>query len=1750
MAASGGFVSALLAKSDEGVQGAGHVIRDGVCYSVRRIRLGQPGDPSAARLRGQALRLAQSKPSGLPTIRSLSLYETHAEVAMDDRQGDSLREYVMHARLSIDDAKALAFGVGRALEQLHELGERHGTVTLDAIVRDEQGAWCFRDYGECFEGEARNRESDQQAGSTSSGRDLWVDLLGLGQVLEACLATLPGDERDCQKLARLSADLVDPGSAIREHSGVAGFVRELRRAFPELVRTALEEREGIARTEEFEHLARVHAASAGFSTVVLRGSPGTGKTHLIRAFTKTLSPRRVLHATCRNWDVSRFGVVRQLLEGSVSDEGVVISDRLQEVLTLAGDLARFVRPISPVFANAIPAGGRIPEAEASDDVYVEALAEILIRALQREAQVVILDDIQWLDEASRKVLNRAFQREGIDAFLICSTRDDVRDTLQAKRLLDGLDTTIVWDHTLKALDGDAASRVISQYLSVLGIAPDHAQALATLGDGTPLSVIEVVRSVLEAGLLLPNWNTWQPDLAGVAQLRLPTRTTELISKRLHGLQPGTMVVLRIAALLGGEFDVRVVEAATAPATRLESALTDAHQFALVERTAHHAYRFVHQCVRDALIGPLGEPELRELHGRIVRALTKLHGSDLGTMQSTVVFQLAHHVREAADQGELAFSANLEAGRRAIAAFDNRSALVFLTVAESIEGSRQSATSGIGGQIAEAHLRLGDLDASAARFTTELARVRRPEERAHVWSRLATIHEARHDSEQALDCLRQAFDELGEPQAQLGIRSACRLALALLSPNLTRPPARLEAETRAKIEQLCTLYFQMARLSVVGSRTSAILDVAGRCIRAAERLGPSQALSKAYTFKGFLLAAFGRREAATRVTRNALEIARQLDDPPATAHVLINQAAVVCWQGDTNRGLQLGAEAIEQYHNWLIPSESALIVFNQELLETLRGSGREALGLLLKWVSRSLKRDGTDLVSEFLPLRLRAAALHLGADGRHARDVRQFEARCLRVPKGSAYYTWTFGPRVRAFTEVGDLGEAFEHLVKSVEDEHLDPKKVHLVVLEYYIAVAHARVHQCLRSAAPDADHLLALRRAARDLRAAARVPLVVAHAVAVDAYHCLLLQKPKKAEKLFDQAERLGKEHGAPWVLYAAARGRAHLLARRGRMGAAREEALLAERIAREHGAVHRARWIREEFELANPGYAPPVNDADRSRRQLQALGRITRAASSDLDSDRQARLMLDEVIDALQAERGYLFQRRDPGGLHRAPTAMAELRPVASRNANRGDAAATSFAHQAVIERTLKTGSAQVVSSIPPNEVGGTISLLVAPIVVQQTILGVVCLESAPDAPAFTEEDGEVLRALAGQVPMALELAHTLRERERLEEDLRHSQKMEALGRLAGGVAHDFNNMLSAIQVSVDSMLADATANDASRPDLETIQQASDRASRLTRQLLTFSRKESFDAKPLDVNVAVHGVVPMLQRLLGHEIQINVETSPVLHSVKADAMQLEQVLVNLSVNAWDAMRDGGKLTIRTRNVELREGQNAVLPAGDYVVLEVSDDGRGMDEETRRRVFEPFFTTKAAGAGTGLGMAIVYGIVRQNGGHIDVASSVGRGTTITIHLPRGNELDDSRPLVSEVRRASTIRGRVLLVDDEPLVRHSFARVLRKLGCDLSVASTALEAIQILGARPDVDLVITDVVMPDLNGVELIDKLSTMGIRAKVLYVSGFADGVLAQRSGLGDRVEFMSKPVGVRELEEKMRELLSDDGFERAGTGQ
>jgi hypothetical protein len=395
--------------------------------------------------------------------------------------------------------------------------------------------------------------------------------------------------------------------------------------------------------------------------------------------------------------------------------------------------------------------------------------------------------------------------------------------------------------------------------------------------------------------------------------------------------------------------------------------------------------------------------------------------------------------------------------------------------------------------------------------------------------------------------------------------------------------------------------------------------------------------------------------------------------------------------------------------------------------------------------------------------------------------------------------------------------------------------------------------------------------------------------------------------------------------------------------------------------------------------------------------------------------------------------------------------------------------------------------------------------------------------------------------------LAHDITERDRLEgallaseEQLRQSQKLEAIGQLAGGVAHDFNNLLTVIGGYSSILLNKLPQDSPHRSSVEEIKKAGDRAGALTRQLLAFSRKQILQPKVLDLNVAVTDMEKMVRRLIGEDIDLLTITSPVLGKVKADPGQIEQVLLNLIVNARDAMPKGGKLTIETRNVVHSEEyaqRHAALP-GPYVMLAVSDTGCGMAATIQPRVFEPFFTTKASGKGTGLGLATVYGIVRQSGGNIWVYSEVGRGSTFKIYLPR---VDEAGEEVSALTSSSVPQGTelILLVEDEEQVRDILEQILEDLGYQVLAASTGEEALSMsLDLEHDIKLMITDVVMTQMSGRELAERVLALRPSLPVLFMSGYTDDAIVRHGLLDEKLNFIQKPFDSSTMARKVREVL------------
>ncbi len=392
---------------------------------------------------------------------------------------------------------------------------------------------------------------------------------------------------------------------------------------------------------------------------------------------------------------------------------------------------------------------------------------------------------------------------------------------------------------------------------------------------------------------------------------------------------------------------------------------------------------------------------------------------------------------------------------------------------------------------------------------------------------------------------------------------------------------------------------------------------------------------------------------------------------------------------------------------------------------------------------------------------------------------------------------------------------------------------------------------------------------------------------------------------------------------------------------------------------------------------------------------------------------------------------------------------------------------------------------------------------------------------------------------------------RRELEDRLRQAQKMEAVGMLAGGVAHDFNNLLTIITGYSQLILNNLTPNDSNRHSAEQIMKAAERAAALTRQLLAFSRRQVLQPKVLELNKLVSSLSTMLRRLIGEDVDLRLELKHDLGRVSADPGQIEQVLMNLVVNARDAMPRGGVLTVETANVELDDnyaGRHVGVKKGPYVLLAVSDNGSGMDEATRARLFEPFFTTKSSGKGTGLGLSTVFGIVRQSGGSVEVYSEPGRGTSVKVYLPR---IDQPAPAENERSEPVVTRGTetILLVEDDDMVRHLVKETLEREGYRVIDAPGPLEARKLSDQyKSPIQLLITDVVMPKVNGRELADQLLSRRPDMKVLYMSGYTDNAVLNSGILQKDVAFLQKPFTPARLSTKVREVLEGDGRTRGAT--
>jgi two-component system cell cycle sensor histidine kinase/response regulator CckA len=425
--------------------------------------------------------------------------------------------------------------------------------------------------------------------------------------------------------------------------------------------------------------------------------------------------------------------------------------------------------------------------------------------------------------------------------------------------------------------------------------------------------------------------------------------------------------------------------------------------------------------------------------------------------------------------------------------------------------------------------------------------------------------------------------------------------------------------------------------------------------------------------------------------------------------------------------------------------------------------------------------------------------------------------------------------------------------------------------------------------------------------------------------------------------------------------------------------------------------------------------------------------------------------------------------------------------------------------------------------------------------VVGVVEVQSY-ERSAYTAEHATAMRMAANLTANAIENVRLFEAEQARAEQLRQSQKLESVGRLAGGIAHDFNNMLTAINGFSDLTLRKLPEGDPLRANLLEIRKAGSRSAELTQQLLAFSRRQMLHPRVIDLNQTVNDTKVLLERLIGEDIEVSLALSPDIGSVQADPGQITQVIMNLAVNSRDAMPDGGKITIETANQDLDQDYmagHAEMPAGSYVMLAVSDNGSGMSPEVQKHLFEPFFTTKPTGHGTGLGLATVYGIVKQSGGYIWAYSELGQGAVIKVYLPRLEAEIDKVPAANI--STEDLRGdeTILLVEDEDIVRRLARKILETCGYTVIEAADGAEGVEICkNTGQQIDLLLTDVVMPKMSGRQLVQNVAAIRPELKILFMSGYTDDSIVRHGAIKSGENFIQKPFTFNALAGKIRAVL------------
>ncbi len=1734
----------------------------------------------------EAVALARVRHAGLPAVLEVGELDGLPYLVMELVEGETLADRLARGAVDEDSAVAIARQLASVLAAVHDAGLVHRDVKPRNIVVERTSSTLkLVDFG--FATPMERVGAGDAAGTVAYAApeqlmppvrvDARTDLYAVGRVLLECLtgrhvggrsAEGPwGTEVRAELLAHgVTPDLAEivsgllrknPDDRYPDGHALAADLERLLRGVPVLGPRGYQASSTTTLVAHQAELKRMLApARDGRGTVItVRGSRGGGKSRLLTAFRASCKDfATTIAIACRQHDPP-LAALRRLLE-AYADELLEGPQAItpEDFRIAVGNLAPVARLISPSRMTPLLEGAR--RADGKSDLIVadslaEGAAEILLRLTARFRQAAVsVDDAHWMDAASADALARFAHRAAeVRMVLVLASRPEPEEGgvlapfLRVRR-------SLVLD--LPRLSEAQSRALVSSHLGA-EVEPGLAARVHAMASGTPLGVLEVLGAFLDAGALRPHARTWLFDASKTDRVVLPHGAVAMLGRRVGELPAATRRVLEMAAVIGTTFDDALLAQALDLSTEdLGYATAQARRAGLIESEELGQHRFVHDSLREMLVDDLAAGERRRIHQRLAEVID----SDGGLSFEELCAAARHYAEGETDKDPARwYRVARAAGEAALARFDNEAALSLHAQArDAAVRAGLPLDTGFFQNIGEAHLRIGSLGESLAAFETALDRATDSASRATVLGKLSWVYQTRAEPERAWEMLGRAFAELGKRMPIEDIMSAASTSAHLARWRMGRLLHRPSTAPREDVDLLCQLHYQNARLGLEYVKPARIIQSSLESVELSEHGGSHGARARARAFYGLVLTALGRNDAAAREMANAKQIAARHGDAATMAFCSELHAVATTWAGDLDHALVLFRECADVHGPWLELNEYCQVVSSAEAIQTLRGRADEAWPWIERAIERLRRSRTRPVVAEFLIQRARGA---LAALGRDVSDdewlTKQLDSISPRDPGRGYHRVATWGPCARYYLETGNFGEDFEALVRDFEAEGHNPRSVHIGVSEYYVCVANARIHQCLRTRPPERSRYLALlRRAVADVRASAKIPMLKAHRLVAEAFLAWFDGEERKATKLLVEAEAIANQQSSPWVLYNVARAHAHMLRASGKEEAARDQARVAELFARQHGAVTRARWVREEFNLVDavPATVPMLastrgSSSSRTNRQLATLLQVAKAPRRDLKTEQLGGAILEELMSSLDAARGAIWFQPESNA-----TGTTAFR-------HRGSEISVSIAADsprgALLRRVQESGREWPPLEGDGSEMGPDFPfdrkrLIAVPLNLYEKPVGALCIERASEESPFAPDDRSLLRLLSHQVPITLEIARLLFEREQLQTSLQQAKKMEAMGQLAGGLAHDFNNMLAAMKVALSAARERAVLDAELTVELDIISQATTRAAQLTSQLLSFSRHQPVPVAVHDVNQLISTLEPMLRRVVGSKVSIVTNLSPAVDAVEVDQGSFDQALVNLLINARDAMPNGGLLTITTRNVVLAEAdaQRNNIAAGGWVEVEVADTGEGMSPETLSRIFEPFFTTKPSGSGSGLGLAMVYAFARNCGGSIDVSSELGRGTQFRLFLKRVDRKRPSRPvraMTAAVPQSPIIKHEgpdtILVVDDDDLVRRSIAKILERNGYRVVAASGSVEALNVAreqGAR--IGLVILDVLMPGVTGPELGRRLYDLNLSAKLLFVSGFSpESIPLEDAHLASEM-LLQKPFSQTALLERVRQLM------------